>query len=341
MRTAGGAGGSEAWAEDGRTNRARPPPLSRHALRTPLSAIRGTAELLLAGVGGPLGATARDLLAAAGEAALRLERLVEPLLAVAERAGGPAPWLQPVEPAPFLRRLGVELAIPQPSTRARGRSGRQGAPPGPVRVRVLAEPVAFRELVALVAGILGPPLAVEAQAGACTGAVLLRFRGGAVAACSEDERPLLVGLARRLARLTGGRLLARREGEVGLVLRPAESRRRASQGAEGGREGSRRSAGPEAVRQGGDTSTRPARANPFACRDGGGTLEISASPATSKVFRTSRWSAEVDRPPTARGTRPRGEAGVPRAAAGPGERARRDRTIDGLPVDEDRTGPRT
>ena len=228
MRAAASVGPDEAWV-----NGKRGEGLSRHALRTSLWAIRGTVELLLAGAAGPLGATARELLAASGEAALRLERLVEPLLSVAERAGRPAPRLQPVELADLLRRLGVVLAVRQPSAR-----GHVGSNPGararrPGSVRVLAEPGALFELVELLGRISGTPLAVELRSGRRTGLVLLRSAGGGGPSAGEDERPLLLGLARRLARLAGGRLVGRGEAGVGFVLPPAEGSERRGRGPEG------------------------------------------------------------------------------------------------------------
>ena len=160
MLAAASVGPDEPWV-----NGKRGEGLSRHALRTPLLAIRGTAELLLAGAGGPLGATARELLAASGEAAIRLERLVEPLLAVAERAGGPARRLRPVDLADLLRRRGVDLAMPRPGTRGRVEENPRVRAWSSGSVRVLAEPAALFELVELLGRISGTPLAVELRSG--------------------------------------------------------------------------------------------------------------------------------------------------------------------------------
>jgi len=229
MRAAASVGPDEPWV-----NGKRDGGLSRHALRTPLLAIRGTAELLLAGAGGPLGATARELLAASGEAAIRLERLVEPLLAVAERAGGPARRLRPVDLADLLRRRGVDLAMPRPGTRGRVEENPRVRAWSSGSVRVLAEPAALFELVELLGRISGTPLAVELRSGRRTGLVLLRSVGGGGPSAGEEERPLLLGLAGRLARLAGGRLVARGEAGVGFVLRPAEASDRCGRGPEGG-----------------------------------------------------------------------------------------------------------
>jgi signal transduction histidine kinase len=187
-------------------------------------AIRGAAELLLAGAGGPLGATARELLAASGEAALRLERLVEPVLRVAERAGGPARRPETVDLQALLTGAGVELG--GRATRAAHRGG-----VGPIEVR--AEPGCFLELVELAATILGRPLRAELRRGKRTGALLLTFEGTGPQPCREDERPLLAGLAARLARLAGGRLVAGAEDRVGILLRPATGPRPARKGRRG------------------------------------------------------------------------------------------------------------
>lgn len=193
--------------------------LSRHALRTPILAIRGTAELLLAGAGGPLGPTARELLAATGEAALCLERLVEPVLRLAERAGAPPVPREPIDLGVFLREAGVE-------TVAVGRAAGRG-PPGVGRRQGRAAPLVrarracLLELVELAARILGVPLGAELRLGRRSGAVLLRLAGGGLGRCGEEERPLLLGLAARSARLAGARLVVAEEGPLGIVLVPA------------------------------------------------------------------------------------------------------------------------
>lgn len=193
--------------------------LSRHALRTPILAIRGTAELLLAGAGGPLGPTARELLAASGEAALRLERLVEPVLRLAEQAGLPPLPSETIDLGTFLREAGVE-------TVAVGRGAGQGAP-GPARreqgaaILVRARRARFGELLELAARILGTPLGAELGIGRRSGAVLLRLAGGGLGRSGDEERSLLLGLAARSARLAGVRLVFTGEALLGIVLAPA------------------------------------------------------------------------------------------------------------------------
>ena len=219
MRAAARAGRDEVPGQG-----ARAEGLSRHAVRTPLLAIRGTAELLLAGAGGPLGATARELLAASGEAALRLERLVEPLLRVAERAGGPSRRPEPVDLEALLRAAGVELG---------GRTGRAGCEEGAGPTAVRADSGCLLELVELAATMLGGPLRAELRAGRRTGALLLGLEGTGPQLCHADERPLLAGLAARLARLAGGRLVAGANDRLAFVLRPAGAPWRARKGRSG------------------------------------------------------------------------------------------------------------
>mgnify|MGYP000489442826 CR=1 FL=1 len=219
MRAAAGAGRDEV---PGHGTRAAG--LSRHAVRTPLLAIRGTAELLLAGAGGPLGATARELLAASGEAALRLERLVEPLLRVAERAGGPSRRAEPVDLEALLLAAGVELGR---------RTRRVGCEEGAGPTAVGADSGCLLELVELAATMLGGPLRAELRAGRRTGALLLDLEGTGSQPCHADERPLLAGLAARLARLAGGRLVACAEDRLAVVLRPAGAPWRARKGRSG------------------------------------------------------------------------------------------------------------
>ncbi|MCL6609806.1 MAG: hypothetical protein K6T74_17120, partial [Geminicoccaceae bacterium] len=154
--------------------------MSRHAVRTPLLAIRGAAEALLAGAGGPLGTTARELLAASGEAALRLERLVEPLLRVAERAGGSTRRSGSVELGALLAAAGVELG---------GRTRRAGCEEGAGPVEVRAEPGCLGELVELAATMLGGPLRADLRRGSRTGALLLGLEGTGPPPCHADERP--------------------------------------------------------------------------------------------------------------------------------------------------------
>lgn len=196
----------------------RPRQLSRHALRTPLLAIRGTAELLLAGAGGPLGQGARELLAASGEAALRLEGLIEPLLRVAERAGCPAGALAPVDPGALLRAAGIEPRAAAPA------AGRARAGPPPVTPRVRGRAACLGEALELVGRLLGAPLAAELRRSSRSGALLVLLEGRGAAGCSEDEQPLLLGLAGRLARLGGARLVVAPPGRLGLVLRPLGTR---------------------------------------------------------------------------------------------------------------------
>lgn len=79
---------------------AAPPPALRRLVedtRTPLNAIQGFAELLLAGAGGPLSAAALDYLGQIAEAARRLERAVQAFAAAAadDAAVGTAPVLGP------------------------------------------------------------------------------------------------------------------------------------------------------------------------------------------------------------------------------------------------------
>jgi signal transduction histidine kinase len=185
--------------------------LSRHPLRTPLLAIRGTAELLLAGAGGPLGATARELLAASGEAALRLERLVEPLLRVAERAGEPPRRREPVEPVALLRAAGIEVAATH-GRRIRDPDGRRGM------VVLRGGGARLVELLELARAVLGTPLVAELSYGARSGAVFVTLEGRGPPSSSEDERPLLLGLAGRLARLAGARLSAGEATRLGVLL---------------------------------------------------------------------------------------------------------------------------
>lgn len=193
--------------------------LSRHALRTPILAIRGTAELLLAGAGGPLGPTARELLAASGEAALRLERLVEPVLRLAEQAGAPPLPKEPIDLGEVLREAGVEtVAIGRRAGRGALRVGRGDARAAP---SVRARRARLAELLDLAARILGTPLGAELRVGRCSGAVLLRLVGGGLGRCGDEERPLLLGLAARSARLAGARLALAEEGPLGIVFLPA------------------------------------------------------------------------------------------------------------------------
>ncbi len=212
-------------AADGTRIRGRPAAeLSRHALRTPILAIRGTAELLLAGAGGPLGPTARELLAASGEAALSLERLVEPVLRLAEQAGAPPSASEPIDLRAFLREAGVErVSIGRaPGRDAQGSSRR-------ARDRALlvrARRARLVELVELVARILGAPLWAELRIGRRTGAVLSRLGGGGAGRCGADERPLLLGLAARSARLAGARLVVAEDGPLGIVFVSAVRRSR-------------------------------------------------------------------------------------------------------------------
>ncbi len=193
--------------------------LSRHALRTPILAIRGTAELLLAGAGGPLGPTARELLAASGEAALCLERLVEPVMRLAEQAGAPPSPLEPIDLGAFLREGGVErVAVGRgagPGASGVGRRGGRGA------LMVRARRARLGELLELAAGILGAPLEAELLLGRRSGAVLLRLAGGGLGRSGDEERPLLLGLAARSARLAGARLVVTEEALLGIVLAPA------------------------------------------------------------------------------------------------------------------------
>lgn len=204
--------------------RRRAAELSRHALRTPLLAIRGTAELLLAGAGGPLAPTARELLAASGAAAMRLERLIEPLLKLAERAGAPAPPIEAFDPAAVLREAGVELLAiwPRPAP-GRGPAGGAAGADEQTEPAVLLRGgrASFAELLELMALILGPPLVAELAFGGRSGAVLVTLEGRGAEPCGEDERPLLRGLAARLARLAGARLVLPERPQLGVVLKPA------------------------------------------------------------------------------------------------------------------------
>jgi hypothetical protein len=174
--------------------------LLAHDARTPLNAIRGFAELMLAGAAGPLTADALDHLAQIARAGRAIEdalRLTQEL-AELEAAAAPDPARTPVDLRPVLEEAGFAVE-------AGGQ--RSGAPP----LVVLGSEPAWRRvcracrdhLAGSSAPGAGPPVALGRATGA--GGLELRLRrpdmrGG------DETRTLEVELARRIAAGQGGRL---------------------------------------------------------------------------------------------------------------------------------------
>lgn len=206
----------------------RPGELSRHALGTPLLAIRGAAELLLSGAVGPLGAEARELVGAAGEAAGRLERLLGPLLEVAGWAGAPPPRLRPLDLRPLLQDAGVRLRGPPAAVRAGGGNFRGlkidlAKLGGPAMAR--ADPLPLAAGLGLARRLLGDPLEARLAPGRRRRLLLLELRaadGRPAAGATAEEAGLLLGLLGRLVRRAGGRLVPLAPGRLGIVLRAAQ-----------------------------------------------------------------------------------------------------------------------
>lgn len=239
----------------------RPAQLSRHALGTPLLAIRGASELLVTGAGGPLGAAGRELASTVGQAALRLERLVGPLLAVAERAGGPPPRLRPVDLAALARGLGPGLL------------GLHGP------LRAVADPARLADLLERATTWLGRPLEARVRRAGRGRALLLELQGGEAGPDDAEERALLLGLLGRLARLAGARAAPLGAGRLGIVLRVDRHRSGGSRGADapdGAPWRDRRDA-PVArrLRRG---AAGPGAAVPVPARAAGGTVARSGAP---------------------------------------------------------------
>lgn len=215
--------GSTARSEGGPAEAGAAGGLSRHALRTPLLAIRSASELLLAGAGGPLAAAARELVGAIAAAAAALGPLLELLLRAA-LAGG-------------RRRSALVLRT------ALGAAGIEHEGGGAdVRVRVEAE--AFAALLAIAAAALGGPVVARTRAGRRTGAVLLELAGRGPPPLDEDGRLLLAGLLVPLARRAGVRRVAAAPGRIALVAAVA------GELADGTREAERRSGGSARSRGG-------------------------------------------------------------------------------------------
>jgi hypothetical protein len=188
-----------------RPERGPPGELSRHALGTPLLAIRGAAELLLSGAGGPLGGEARELVGAVGEAAQRLERLLGPLLEVAGRAGGPRRQ-GPLDLGAVLAAAGIRLAGPAAATLAR------------------ADPSPLAAALGLARRLVGGPLEARLRPDRRGRLLLLELAASGEperALAAAEEAGLLLGLLARLARLAGGRLTRPAPGRLGIVLRRA------------------------------------------------------------------------------------------------------------------------
>lgn len=182
-----------------------PGALSRHALGTPLLAIRGAAELLLSGAAGPLGAEARELVGAVGEAAGRLERLLGPLLEAACWAGAPPPRLRALDLGSLLANAGAPLRGPPAAARA--------------------DPLPLLAGLGLARRLLGEPLEARLGPGRRGRLLLLELRAAgapAVAGAAAEEAGLLLGLLGRFARRAGGRLVPMPPGRLGLVLRVAQ-----------------------------------------------------------------------------------------------------------------------
>lgn len=196
-----GLGGSRRQAE-GAAADATAGAVSRHALRTPLLAIRNASELLVAGAGGPLAASARELVGAIAAAVAALEPLVELLLRAA-LAGGRG-----------YRAVVLERAL---ATAGIDRAG------GSADVRVRAEPEAFAVLLLIAARALGPPLVVRIGTGRRTGAVLLELAGRGPPPLDAEGRRLVAGLVAALARRAGVRRVAADPGRIAFVLAAART----------------------------------------------------------------------------------------------------------------------
>lgn len=201
--------------------------VSWEAVRTPLFAIRGASELLLSGELGPLREPARELVVAIAEAALRLERVLPPLLRAAA-ATRPRPGR--------LRALALEPAL----------AGAGFAPcPASAELAVLAAPSAFAELLAVAGELLEEPRRARARGGRRGRVLLLDLAGARPRLRDPSARALLGPFLGRLAAQAGARLLSATAAELRLVVRsaPGSGAAGARGVADGAMEGAPRSQG--------------------------------------------------------------------------------------------------
>jgi hypothetical protein len=189
--------------ERGEEDGARLMRLLAHETRTPLNAIRGFTELLLAGAAGPLRADALDHLRQIARAALALEEALRLLQELMELDGRGSPRVAaPVDLGPVLQELGF------PSIAG-------GAPP------VLGDAATWRRIAAACRAYLQG----RAPAGAALAAEFARRRDGGlelVLACPDIREADGVGLlglelASRLATGQGSGLVLRGPGAVVLA----------------------------------------------------------------------------------------------------------------------------
>lgn len=170
-----------------------PVELCRHAIGTPLAAIRAATELLLVGEGGPLNRSGRELLAAVSEALRDLEHATDLLVRLASATDRAKAQPQSIRLGDCIGGSGLRIRDPEGLMT--------------VQVRAAAKPLG--ELLLFLAPLAGPEARLERRSAAGgMSALAMGFATGWPFSPEAGEGLLEERLLCRLLAASGGTLVA-------------------------------------------------------------------------------------------------------------------------------------